>query len=97
MVSVTVLGPDADLPYTDPGATVHLVTGSAGCREKHDGFIPNPPPWSVFRSSEYGYTIMKVFFSIHAKILALEIPKMFLDFFANTEKILHTYIIVWLN
>ena len=55
-----VVGPDPMLPYTDPRGPVHLVTGSAGCREKHDGFIPNPPPWSVVRSSEYGFTIMKV-------------------------------------
>ena len=44
----------------NPGAPVHITTGSAGCREKHDGFIPSPPPWSVLRSSDYGFTIMKV-------------------------------------
>jgi hypothetical protein len=24
-------------PYTNPGATVHIITGSAGCKENHDG------------------------------------------------------------
>ena len=30
-------------------APVHITTGSAGCREKHDGFLPNPPQWSAVR------------------------------------------------
>jgi hypothetical protein len=42
-------GADPLFPYRDPGAPVHIVTGSAGCREKHDGFIPDPPAWSAFR------------------------------------------------
>lgn len=41
-------------PYTNPPAPVHIVTGSAGCNERTDPFVPNPPPWSAFRSSEYG-------------------------------------------
>jgi len=90
-------GPDADLPYTDPGATVHLVTGSAGCREKHDGFIPNPPPWSVFRSSEYGYTIMKVYNSTHMRLeqLSVEPTLHLIDKFwiiKNTHKFDHPII-----
>ena len=28
---------------------MHITTGSAGCREKHDGFLPNPPAWSAVR------------------------------------------------
>ncbi|KAL0829461.1 hypothetical protein ABMA28_004226 [Loxostege sticticalis] len=43
-------------PYTNPRAPVHLVTGSAGCREGTDRFIKHPKPWSAFRSSDYGYT-----------------------------------------
>lgn len=43
-------------PYRYPGAPIHIVTGSAGCRERHDNFIEPPPAWSAFRSSDYGYT-----------------------------------------
>ncbi|XP_026332505.1 acid phosphatase type 7 isoform X1 [Hyposmocoma kahamanoa] len=42
--------------YINPGAPVHVITGSAGCREKTDGFVSNPPAWSAFRSSDYGFT-----------------------------------------
>ena len=38
-----------DQPYTEPRAPVHITTGSAGCREKVDPFINNPPEWSAFR------------------------------------------------
>jgi len=57
--------PDPSLPYIDPRAPVHITTGSAGCREKHDGFLPQPQPWSAFRSSQYGYTRMKVVNDTH--------------------------------
>ena len=53
-------GANPNEPYTNPGATVHITSGSAGCREKHDNFVPDPPEWSAFRSPDYGYTIMKV-------------------------------------
>ncbi|XP_063894467.1 acid phosphatase type 7 isoform X1 [Helicoverpa armigera] len=43
-------------PYVNPGAPVHIVTGSAGCQEATDPFRPDPFPWSAFRSSDYGYT-----------------------------------------
>jgi len=60
-----VQSPDPDAPYTDPRAPVHITTGSAGNREKHDGFLPNPPKWSALRSSKYGYTRMKVANATH--------------------------------
>ncbi|MBN3304980.1 acid phosphatase type 7 isoform X2 [Amia ocellicauda] len=47
-------------PYTNPKAPVHIITGSAGCREKHDGFIPKPRDWSAFRNTDYGYTRMQI-------------------------------------
>jgi len=47
-------------PYTNPGAPVHIITGSAGCQEKHDAFINNTAPWSAFRSDDYGYTRMTI-------------------------------------
>ncbi|CAL8295158.1 unnamed protein product [Arctogadus glacialis] len=47
-------------PYTNPKAPVHIITGSAGCKEKTDRFNPNPKDWSAFRSTDYGYTHMQV-------------------------------------
>lgn len=52
-------------PYTNPGAPVHITTGSAGCQEDHDEFRPNVPPWSAFHSTDYGYSRMKVFNASH--------------------------------
>ncbi len=40
------------------------VTGSAGCQEIHDDFGPRTD-LSAFRSTDYGYTRMKVFNSSH--------------------------------
>lgn len=37
-------------PYKNPGAPVHFVTGSAGCREGQSEFPKNVPPWSAFHS-----------------------------------------------
>jgi len=63
-----VQSPDPSLPYINPRATVHITTGSAGCREKIDGFTPNPPSWSAFRSSEYGFAVMSVLNSSHLEL-----------------------------
>jgi len=52
-------------PYTNPGAPVHLVTGSAGCKEGREPFNRNIPEWSAFRSQDYGYTRMKAFNTTH--------------------------------
>ncbi|XP_029937763.1 acid phosphatase type 7 isoform X1 [Myripristis murdjan] len=52
-------------PYMNPKAPVHIITGSAGCREKIDPFNPNPKEWSAFRSRDYGYTRMQVVNSTH--------------------------------
>ncbi|RXN05556.1 acid phosphatase type 7 isoform X1 [Labeo rohita] len=38
---------------------------STGCREKHDGFIPKPRDWSAFRSTDYGYTRMRLINTTH--------------------------------
>ncbi|XP_046711142.1 acid phosphatase type 7 isoform X2 [Silurus meridionalis] len=54
-----------DKPYVNPKAPVHIITGSAGCREKHDGFIPHTRDWSSFRSTDYGYTRMHLMNSTH--------------------------------
>uniref|UniRef100_A0AAQ4NQ99 Purple acid phosphatase n=1 Tax=Gasterosteus aculeatus aculeatus TaxID=481459 RepID=A0AAQ4NQ99_GASAC len=52
-------------PYVNPKAPVHIITGSAGCREKTDRFNPNPKEWSAFRSTDYGYTRMQVVNGTH--------------------------------
>lgn len=39
-----------DEPYRNANAPVHIVTGSAGCKEKHANFIADKPEWSAFRS-----------------------------------------------
>lgn len=52
-------------PYIDPPAPVHIITGSAGCRENTDKFINRPEVWSAFRSSNYGISMMQVFNSTH--------------------------------
>ncbi|XP_076359677.1 acid phosphatase type 7 [Tachypleus tridentatus] len=52
-------------PYTNPKAPVHIITGSAGCQERHDPFVANPPSWSALRNADYGYTRMKVINNTH--------------------------------
>lgn len=42
-------------PYSNPGATVHIVSGAAGCKEHHDAYAGPRGPWSAFRGEEYGY------------------------------------------
>ncbi|KAK9710622.1 Calcineurin-like phosphoesterase [Popillia japonica] len=54
-----------DAPYTNPGAPVQIITGSAGCKEGKDDFIPAKPEWSAFTSSDYGYTRLKAYNSTH--------------------------------
>lgn len=52
-------------PYRNPRAPVHITTGSAGCKELHDEFKEVAPPWSAFRSTDFGYMRMKVVNSSH--------------------------------
>jgi len=47
-------------PYTNPQAPVHIISGSAGCKEDTDHFPDVVPAWSAFRSTDYGYTRMNV-------------------------------------
>ncbi|CAG5135736.1 unnamed protein product [Candidula unifasciata] len=60
-----VLNGSYDEPYTNPKAPVHIITGSAGCKEKHDNFDHKVDDWSAFRSDDYGYTRMRVFNGTH--------------------------------
>uniref|UniRef100_A0A4W5NQE0 Purple acid phosphatase n=1 Tax=Hucho hucho TaxID=62062 RepID=A0A4W5NQE0_9TELE len=61
----SVFNGSIEQPYVNPKAPVHIITGSAGCRENHDPFVPNPRDWSAFRSTDYGYTRMQVHNTTH--------------------------------
>jgi len=53
-------------PYTNPCAPVHVITGSGGCKENHDPFNPKiHPPWTAFRTEDYGYTRMTIHNKTH--------------------------------
>ncbi|KAM3829421.1 acid phosphatase type 7 isoform 1-T3 [Vipera latastei] len=52
-------------PYTNPSAPVHIITGSAGCVEQLDPFIPDPRDWSAVRIEDYGYTRMQIVNKTH--------------------------------
>ncbi|VDK69104.1 unnamed protein product [Litomosoides sigmodontis] len=52
-------------PYVDPPAPVHIISGSAGCQEYTDPFVSKPPPWSAFRSSNYGFGRLHIFNGTH--------------------------------
>uniref|UniRef100_A0AC35TSV8 Purple acid phosphatase n=1 Tax=Rhabditophanes sp. KR3021 TaxID=114890 RepID=A0AC35TSV8_9BILA len=54
-------------PYYDPKAPVHFISGSAGCQEDTDTFISDPGPWSAFRSSDYGFSMMQVYNHTHLR------------------------------
>lgn len=56
-------GSDAE-PYTNPKAPVHIITGSAGCRERITNFGPWRP-FDAFRSEDYGYTRMHILNGTH--------------------------------
>lgn len=52
-------------PYDNPGAPVHITSGSAGCQEYIDKFMPNPAKWSAFRHSDYGYGHLNIMNKTH--------------------------------
>jgi len=52
-------------PYDNPGAPVHITSGSAGCQEYIDHFQSNPPPWSAVRISDYGYGHLNILNKTH--------------------------------
>lgn len=65
MYDYKVFNGSTEMPYTNPRAPVHITTGSAGCRENHDHFMPAQPDWSAFRSIDYGYTRVTVYNTTH--------------------------------
>lgn len=60
-------GTDSD-PYSNPGAPIHVITGSAGCKEMHCPFVEHPSDWSAFRSNDYGYTRMTIHNATHLEM-----------------------------
>lgn len=52
-------------PYENYKAPVHIITGSAGCKEGREKFVPHKPVWSAYRNSDYGYTRMKAYNRTH--------------------------------
>ncbi|PAA49848.1 hypothetical protein BOX15_Mlig013810g3 [Macrostomum lignano] len=65
----------SDNPYDNPPAPVHVITGSAGCVEGEDPFIPAGLPWSAFRSDDYGYTRMTVANATHLMLEQVSVDK----------------------
>lgn len=54
-------------PYTNPKGPVHIITGSAGCQEKHDPWLPMPH-FTAFRSIDYGYSRLTAHNKTHLEI-----------------------------
>ncbi|XP_063167808.1 acid phosphatase type 7 [Candoia aspera] len=52
-------------PYTNPSVPVHITTGSAGCSERLDPFVPDPREWSAVRIEDYGYARMQIVNKTH--------------------------------
>ncbi|GLH16659.1 Uncharacterized protein GBIM_20882 [Gryllus bimaculatus] len=75
-----VLNGSYEAPYTNPKAPVHIVTGSAGCREIHDNFKGNAPAWSGFRSTHYGYTRMNVANNTHIHLEQVSVDLVYVLF-----------------
>lgn len=48
-------------------STTYIVTGSAGCQEKHDPFV-EPQCWDAFRTKAYSYTRFYVYNSTHVEL-----------------------------
>ncbi|XP_077292142.1 acid phosphatase type 7 isoform X2 [Arctopsyche grandis] len=64
----TVYNGSYEKPYVNPQAPVHIVTGSAGCKEGREPFVLTPPEWSAFHSQDYGYTRLKAYNTSHLYI-----------------------------
>ncbi|EDW25804.1 GL14294 [Drosophila persimilis] len=52
-------------PYTNPKAPIHIITGSAGCKEEREPFSNDLPAWNAFHSNDYGYTRLKAHNGTH--------------------------------
>lgn len=51
-----------------------------GCQEYTDPFVSQPPPWSAFRSSNYGFGRLHIFNGTHLyfeQVSASKVPTFF--------------------
>ncbi|XP_071832798.1 acid phosphatase type 7-like [Apostichopus japonicus] len=64
LYNYTVHNGSTSEPYTNPTSPVHIITGSAGCREAHSRFGPMRY-YDAFRSSDYGYTRLQIINDTH--------------------------------
>ncbi|KAH9418918.1 Acid phosphatase type 7 [Dermatophagoides pteronyssinus] len=55
-------------PYFNPKSPVHIITGSAGCREFVTPVHSNPNPYTAYVSNDYGYTYMTVLNETHIQL-----------------------------
>ena len=55
-------------PYFNPKSPVHIITGSAGCREFVTPVHKNPNPYTAYVSNDYGYTYMTVLNETHIQL-----------------------------
>lgn len=55
-------------PYRNARAPIHIITGSAGCKEDHAKFIKDQPVWSAFRSV---VSIWKLIFECQRKQISM--------------------------
>ncbi|CAG2101836.1 unnamed protein product [Medioppia subpectinata] len=62
-------------PYVNPFSTVHILSGSAGMDgdPTPEKFAEPPPPWSAFRTTEFGYTVMNIVNNSHVYIKQINI------------------------
>ncbi|KAL5008590.1 hypothetical protein ScPMuIL_014171 [Solemya velum] len=65
MYDFKVCNGSREYPYTNPKAPVHIITGSAGCKEGREPFIKKGLPWSAFRSNDYGFSRMTIHNNTH--------------------------------
>jgi acid phosphatase type 7 len=62
-------------PYVNPKAPIHIVTGSAGCKEGREPFIHKIPEWSAFHSQDYGFTRFTAFNASHIYFEQVSVDK----------------------
>ena len=62
-------------PYENPWAPVHVIAGSAGCKEYLYKFKQSPPHWSAARISDYGYSMMYPLNHTHLHIQQISVSK----------------------
>ncbi|XP_015791635.1 acid phosphatase type 7 [Tetranychus urticae] len=62
-------------PYTNPGAPVHITTGSAGCYEGIEYNVMEQAEWSAKRIYDYGFSIVTIHNSTHLSFEQLSAEK----------------------